>query len=76
MCLGIPGKILEINRIDELSTIAKVDFGGVLKEINITFVPDAAVGEYVIAHVGVAIGKIDEKEARRTMDYLNEIGES
>lgn len=75
MCLGIPGKIIEIIRMDELSTIAKVDFGGVTKEINITFVPDAVVGEYIIAHVGVAIGKINEKEAQRTMDYLNEIGE-
>lgn len=75
MCLGIPGKIIEVTRIDELSTIAKVDFGGVTKEINITFVPDAVVGEYIIAHVGVAIGKINEKEAQRTMDYLNEIGE-
>ncbi len=75
MCLGIPGKILQITRVDELSIIAKVDFGGVMKEINISFVPDAEVGEYIIAHVGVAIGKIDEKEAHRTMDYLNEIGE-
>lgn len=75
MCLGIPGKIIEITRIDELSIIAKVDFGGVIKEINISFVPDAEVGEYIIAHVGVAIGKIDEKEAHRTMDYLREIGE-
>lgn len=76
MCLGIPGKILQISKIDELSIIARVDFGGVIKEINITFVPDAAVGEYILAHVGVAIGKIDEKEAQRTMDYLREIGES
>lgn len=75
MCLGIPGKILEINKIDELSVIAKVDFGGVVKEINISFVPDAEVGEYIIAHVGVAISKIDEKEAHRTMDYLREIDE-
>lgn len=75
MCLGIPGKIIEITRIDELSSVAKVDFGGVIKDINISFVPDAAIGEYIIAHVGVAIGKIDEKEAHRTINYLNEIGE-
>lgn len=75
MCLGIPGKIIEINRPDKLSSVAKVDFGGVIKDINISFVPDAEVGEYIIAHVGVAIGKIDEKEAQRTMEYLREIGE-
>ncbi len=75
MCLGIPGKIIEINKPDELSSVAKVDFGGVIKDINISFVPDAEVGEYIIAHVGVAIGKIDEKEAQRTMEYLREIGE-
>lgn len=52
----------------------KVEFAGITKDVNLTFVPDAAVGDYVIVHVGVAISTVDEKEARHVFDYLDELG--
>jgi hydrogenase expression/formation protein HypC len=54
---------------------ARVDFGGILKEISLAFVPDAAVGDYVLVHVGFAISKINEEEASRVFEYLRQIGE-
>ena len=75
MCLAIPGKIESIDRSDELMIQAKVNFGGIVKDICLAYVPDAKVGEYVIVHVGFAISKIDEGEAEKVFDYLEEIGE-
>ncbi|MBI5404109.1 MAG: HypC/HybG/HupF family hydrogenase formation chaperone [Ignavibacteriae bacterium] len=75
MCLAVPGKILEIIEGEELLKIAKVSFGGAVKVINISFVPDAKIGDYVIAHVGFALNIIDEEEAQKTMDYLRQIGD-
>jgi hydrogenase expression/formation protein HypC len=54
---------------------ARVDFGGILKEISLAFVPDAAVGDYVLVHVGFAISKINEEEASRVFEYLRQLGE-
>ena len=54
---------------------ARVEFGGILKEISLAFVPDAAVGDYVLVHVGFAISKIDEEEAGRVFEYLLQIDE-
>ena len=69
MCLGIPGRITQIRAGDPFPT-AVVDYGGVRKEACLAYVPDAAVGEYVVVHVGFAISRIDEQEALRTLDVL------
>jgi hydrogenase expression/formation protein HypC len=76
MCLAIPGKIQQIDTIHNgLVRMAKVSFGGILKEASLEMLPTAAVGDYVLVHVGVAISKIDEAEAAKTFQYLQEIGE-
>jgi len=74
MCLAIPGKIISIEG-EELERAGKVDFGGVIKDINLAFVPEAQVGDYAIVHVGFAISIIDEKEAMQVFEYLKEIAE-
>jgi hydrogenase expression/formation protein HypC len=73
MCLGIPGRIVEIYERDGL-TMGKVDFGGVIREACLAYVPDAQVGDYTIVHVGFALNLIDEEEAQKTLDLFNEIG--
>lgn len=76
MCLAIPGKIISItNQLDETFRYGKVTFGGINKEVNLCMVPEAAVGDYVLVHVGVAISIVDEVEANITFDYLKQIGE-
>jgi hydrogenase expression/formation protein HypC len=74
MCLGIPGKVVEI-RDDGPLRMAMVDFGGARKEACLAYVPEVGVGDYVIVHVGFAIGKLDEEEALRTLDLLRMIDE-
>lgn len=73
MCLAVPGQIISIAGEDPLGRYAKVDFGGILKEVSLACTPEAQVGDYVIVHVGVAIGRLDETEAQRVFDYLREI---
>ena len=77
MCLGVPGKILNILPIDNpdetLSRPAKVSFGGIVKDINLAYVPEAKPDDYVIVHAGFAISIIDEKEANEVFHYLDEI---
>jgi hydrogenase expression/formation protein HypC len=75
MCLAVPGKIVDVIDDEPLARRGKVDFGGVLKTINLSLVPEAGIGDYVLVHVGVAIGRIDEREAVRVFEYLREIGE-
>jgi hydrogenase expression/formation protein HypC len=76
MCLAIPGKIISItNQLDETFRQGRVSFGGIMKEVNLCMVPEAQINDYVLVHVGVAIGIIDEEEARITFDYLKQIGE-
>lgn len=72
MCLAIPGKIVSI---DENSSpkIAKVSFGGALRDICIDWVPDVKPGEYVLVHVGFALNVIDEEEAQETLKLLSDI---
>jgi hydrogenase expression/formation protein HypC len=72
MCLAVPGKIESITGEDFART-GKVSFGGVIKDVNLAYVPETKVGDYVIVHVGFAISIIDEKEAMRTFEYLKEI---
>ena len=69
MCLGIPGKVVE-TFLDHGILMGKVDFGGVSKRVCLEHVPDIAPGEYVLVHVGFALAKVDEAEARRVFDFL------
>jgi hydrogenase expression/formation protein HypC len=75
MCLAIPGEILSVSGEDPLTRCGRVSFGGVVREINLAFVPEAEVGDYVLVHVGVAIGVVDPVEAARIFAHLEEIGE-
>ena len=76
MCLAIPGKIKSIeNQFDGLVRVAKVSFGGIIKEASLEMVPHAKIDDYVLVHVGVAISVVDEEEARKTFQYLKEMGE-
>ncbi|MFA9404692.1 MAG: HypC/HybG/HupF family hydrogenase formation chaperone [Anaerolineales bacterium] len=72
MCLGVPGKIIEVYESNELK-MGKIDFGGVIRESCLEYVPDANVGEYVIVHVGFAISLLSEEEANETLELLREI---
>ena len=75
MCLGIPGKIVEIwGEEDELLRMGKVDFGGIVREVSLAYVPEAQIGDYVIIHVGFALHTIDEDEAKETLALFREIG--
>ena len=75
MCLAVPGKLLSIAGDDPLTRTGKVSFGGILKDVNLTCVPEAKTGDYVIVHAGLAISVLDEEEAARTLEYLQEIQE-
>lgn len=72
MCLGIPGKILEVYTRDGLQ-MAKMDFGGVYREACLAYVPEARVGDYALVHVGFVLNLIDEEEAKETLALLEEI---
>jgi hydrogenase expression/formation protein HypC len=72
MCLGIPGKVIEIYQQQEMK-MGKVDFGGVVKEACLEFLPDIQIGDYTIIHVGFGISQLDEQEAQRTMEMLREM---
>jgi len=73
MCLGVPGKLVEIRRQDDLP-MGRVEFGGILKDVCLAYTPEAQVGDYVLVHVGFAISRIDEAEAQETLSLLEEIG--
>ena len=76
MCLAIPGQIKAIpDAIDETFRMAKVSFGGIMKDVNLSMLPDAKIGDYVLVHVGLAIGIVDEEEAKKTFSYLKQVGE-
>jgi hydrogenase expression/formation protein HypC len=75
MCLAVPGKIVSIEGTDPLLRSGRVNFGGIVKEVNLGYTPEAKVGDYVIVHVGFAISTVDEGEARRVFDYLREMDE-
>jgi len=75
MCLGVPGKVVEI-RTDALGmNMGKVSFGGVVKEVCLAYTSDVQIGEYVIVHVGFAISTIDEEEAGKVFELLRQMGE-
>lgn len=75
MCLAVPGKIESIDAADPIFRCGKVNFGGILKRINLAYVPEAKIGDYVLVHVGFAISTIDEQEAQETLGYLKRMGE-
>ncbi len=75
MCLAIPGQILEIEERGEIERIGKVSFAGVLKDVNLAFVPQAKVGDWCLVHTGIAINIISETEAKETLKYFQEIDE-
>jgi hydrogenase expression/formation protein HypC len=74
MCLAVPGKIISISG-EDIARQARVDFGGITKEVNLAYVPQAQIGEYVLVHVGFAISVVDEEEAGKVFGYLKEMGE-
>ena len=73
MCLAIPGKIESVTGDDPLSRMGKINFGGIVKEACLAYVPEAKVGDYVIVHVGFALSRLDESEAHKVFDYLREM---
>ncbi len=73
MCLAIPGKILEIQEQGPLRA-ARVQFGGIVRQVSLSFVPEAELGDYVMVHVGFAISRVDSLEAERTYKLLEEMG--
>ena len=73
MCLGIPGRIIELHRDGDLA-MGTVDFGGVRRDVCLAYVQDEVeIGDYVVVHVGFAISKVDEAEAKRTFEVLEEM---
>jgi hydrogenase expression/formation protein HypC len=78
MCLAVPGKIESIEGDDPLLRRGRVNFGGIVKEVNLGYTPEATVGDYVIVHVGFAISTVDQEEAEQVFEYLrtmDELGE-
>jgi hydrogenase expression/formation protein HypC len=75
MCLAVPGKIESIDSTDPIFRTGKVNFGGILKNVNLAYVPEAKIDDYVLVHVGFAISIINEEEALEVFKYLKEIGE-
>jgi hydrogenase expression/formation protein HypC len=74
MCLAVPGQVLSIAG-EDLERSGRVSFGGITKEVNLAYVPEAKVGDYVIVHVGFALSVVDEAEARQTFEYLRQMEE-
>ena len=74
MCLAIPGKVISVEQSDGLRS-GRIQFGGIIRQASLDFVPEAQVGDYVMVHVGYAISLVDEAEAQRTYELLEEMGE-
>jgi hydrogenase expression/formation protein HypC len=76
MCLAVPGKLIEITRGEGLLRSGRVSFAGVIKDINLAYVPEAKVDDYLLVHVGVALSIVDEQEAAEALGYWQEIAEA
>ena len=74
MCLAIPGKIIETLESDGMK-VAKVSFGGMVKQVCLEYTPEAVPGDYVLVHVGFALSRIDQEQAERTYRILEELGQ-
>jgi hydrogenase expression/formation protein HypC len=75
MCLAVPGKLISVDESPALMRSGKVDFGGILKEVSLAYVPEAKLGDYVLVHVGFALSIVDEKEANQVFEYLRKMDE-
>lgn len=75
MCLAVPGRIAEINGADPLERTGRVEFGGIIKEVSLAYVPEAKIGDYVLVHVGFAISIVDPDEAAKVFEYLRQMDE-
>ncbi len=75
MCLAVPGKIMGIDDTDPVFRSGKVNFAGIIKNVNLAYVPEAKIGDYVLVHVGFAISIINEAEAQEVFGYLRQMGE-
>jgi hydrogenase expression/formation protein HypC len=73
MCLAIPGKIIDIRPDEQGVRMAKANFGGIVKQVCLEYTPDVNVGDYVLVHVGFSLSKVDEEEAARTYQLLEEM---
>lgn len=72
MCLGVPGKVIELYQANGMM-MGKVDFGGVIREACLEYLPDIQVGDYTIVHVGFGISRLNEQEARETLELLQQM---
>ena len=75
MCLAVPGKLVSIEGGDPTFRTGRVNFGGIVKDVNLAYVPEAIVGNYVLVHVGFALTVVDEDEATKVFTYLKEMDE-
>lgn len=75
MCLAVPGKIISIEAADATFRNGRVDFAGIVKTVNLSYVPEAMLGDFVVVHVGFALSIVDEREAKQVFEYLREMGE-
>lgn len=75
MCLAVPGKVISIDKRNPDLIMAKVDFSGVMKDIYVQWLPEVKEGDYILAHVGMALNILDEEEALETIDLIRELGE-
>ena len=75
MCLAVPGQILSISGEEPLMRNGRVCFGGIIKQVNLAYVPEARTGDYVIVHVGFALSTLDESEANRVFDNFRQMEE-
>ena len=75
MCLAVPGRVISIAGDDALMRVGRVDFGGVVREIQLAYTPEARVGDHVLVHVGFAISIIDAAEAARIFEQLQDLEE-
>lgn len=75
MCLAVPGKVLSIAGDAPFGRVGRVDFGGIVKEVALAYVPEAEVGDYVLVHVGFAINRLDQAAAERVFHCLRQLDE-
>ena len=75
MCLAVPGKVVSIDQADPEMIMARVDFSGIIKDVCVQWLPEVKKGDYVLAHVGMALNIVDEKDAMETLSLLKELGE-
>lgn len=73
MCLAVPGKIIELKGNDPLFRLGMVDFGGIIREVNLSCVPEADMGDYVVVHVGIALSLMEEEDALRSLEEMRNV---